>query len=426
MSEPLEQRLASLFAQKPIFGVVSQRKKDADPLEGCRKVQLRPFEKNGELYYQFTRQYDKKATHLNLPAGEAPAYLAGLLESLFHQCILYTPEQDYHLLCFGGKLKCKTLPPSRQPREENLAHDRSRSYLLSPKGGYDFLIRLGVMDREGRVLPSRYDKFRQINKYLELVADCIRLLPKDRTVRIVDFGCGKSYLTFALYHYLVKVLGLDVQLIGLDLKEDVVDFCNGVARDLGYQRLSFVKGAIKGFSLEEFARRFVPDGSPAKAADSDSGAIDMVVTLHACDTATDDAIVQALRWNCRVLLTVPCCQHEFYSKISNPDMTAVTRHGILKERLAAILTDAVRGQLLESLGYTTGIMEFIQTEHTPKNLLIKGVRRGERPGWNPEAFEEYRRMTTQWNVRPYLEDQLVRAGLLPQGRQDPSDGDSSS
>ena len=427
LNEQAEQRLALLFAQRPIFGVVSQRKKEADPLEACRKVQLRPFEKNGELYYQFTRQYDKKATHYNLPAGEAPGYLAGLLDSLFSQCVLYTPEHDYHLLCFGGRLKCKTLPPSRRPKEGSLAHDRSREYLLSPDGGYDFLIRLGVMDREGRVIPSRYDKFRQINKYLELAADCVRLLPRDRILRIVDFGCGKSYLTFALYHYLVKVQGLKAQVIGLDLKEDVVDFCNTVARDLGYDRLSFVKGAIKGFSLEEFARRFVQDGPQKEETDgalATGGEIDMVVTLHACDTATDDAIVQALRWNCRVLLTVPCCQHEFYSKISNPDMTAVTRHGILRERLAAILTDAVRGQLLESLGYTTGIMEFIQTEHTPKNLLIKAVRRGERPGWNPAAFEEYRRLTSLWQVRPDLEDQLAAAGLLQSGAPAPSNKNS--
>ena len=200
----------------------------------------------------------------------------------------------------------------------------------------DFLIHLGVMNADGHVLKAHYDKFRQINKYLELVAGCVDSLPKDRRIHIVDFGCGKSYLTFGLYYYLVRQLGLNVKIFGLDLKDDVIRFCEQVARDLGYDGLSFLTGDIQSYV----------SGEP----------IDMVVTLHACDVATDAAIVQAIGWDCRILLTVPCCQHELFPKIRNDRMKVMLKHGIIKERFSALLTDSIRGQLLEACGYDVNIM----------------------------------------------------------------------
>lgn len=239
------------------------------------------------------------------------------------------------------------------------------------------------MNADGHVLKAHYDKFRQINKYLELVAGCVDSLPKDRRIHIVDFGCGKSYLTFGLYYYLVRQLGLNVRIIGLDLKDDVIRFCEQVARDLGYDGLSFLTGDIQSYV----------SGEP----------IDMVVTLHACDVATDAAIVQAIGWDCRILLTVPCCQHELFPKIKNDRMKVMLKHGIIKERFSALLTDSIRGQLLEACGYDVNIMEFISLEHTPKNILIKAVRNG-RP--DRQKYQEYLAFAKDWQIRPYLEEEL--------------------
>lgn len=210
----------------------------------------------------------------------------------------------------------------------------------------------------------------------------------------MDFGCGKSYLTFGLYYYLVRQLGLNVRIIGLDLKDDVIRFCEQVARDLGYDGLSFLTGDIQSYV----------SGEP----------IDMVVTLHACDVATDAAIVQAIGWDCRILLTVPCCQHELFPKIRNDRMKVMLKHGIIKERFSALLTDSIRGQLLEACGYDVNIMEFISLEHTPKNILIKAVRNG-RP--DRQKYQEYLAFAKDWQIRPYLEEELARIGRIPE-RQD--------
>lgn len=383
----MKERILPLLGEGFIFGVLSQRKKGVEvPYD---KVQLRPFLKGGELLYQLTYVHPKKVTHENCTREEAAARVGELLSTVFCQGILYTGEQDYHLLAFG-KLKIKTLPPTKEAQEPS-SHDVRRQYILEEDGGCDFLIRLGVMGKDGKVLKAKYDKYRQLNKYLEFISSAVDALPGNRRLRIVDFGCGKSYLTFALYYYLVQVLGRDVEIIGLDLKEDVVAFCNEVARDLNYKDLHFLTGDIRGYENRE--------------------TVDMVVTLHACDTATDDAIVQAVGWGAKVILTVPCCQHELFDKIENPQMGLITKHGILKERLSSLVTDAIRGELLEACGYEVGIMEFIELEHTPKNLLIKAVAKGRPDG---KALAAYREFAEFWRVSPYLEGRLRETGALPE------------
>ena len=352
-------------------------------------MQIRPFLQGGELTFQLTYVYDKKVLHESLSAPEAAEAVAGLLENTFCQCILHTTEHDYHMTCFS-RLKIKTQPPTKAG-EQNLSHNKQKAYAIPDGEPCDFLIHLGVMNADGHVLKAHYDKFRQINKYLELVAGCVDSLPKDRRIHIVDFGCGKSYLTFGLYYYLVRQLGLNVKIIGLDLKDDVIRFCEQVARDLGYDGLSFLTGDIQSYV----------SGEP----------IDMVVTLHACDVATDAAIVQAIGWDCRILLTVPCCQHELFPKIKNDRMKVMLKHGIIKERFSALLTDSIRGQLLEACGYDVNIMEFISLEHTPKNILIKAVRNG-RP--DRQKYQEYLAFAKDWQIRPYLEEELVRIGRIPE------------
>ena len=218
----------------------------------------------------------------------------------------------------------------------------------------DFLVELGVQTPEGRVINAKYDKFRQINRYLELIRDILDILPSDRTIRIVDFGCGKSYLTFAMYYYLHQVQQRDIRVMGLDLKADVIRHCSALAEKLHYEGLSFQEGDIQSFQ--------------------EAGQVDMVVSLHACDRATDYALEKAVKWGASVIMAVPCCQHELNGQIRCDMLQPLLKYGVIKERMAALITDALRANLLEQKGYDTQILEFIDMEHTPKNLMIRAVK----------------------------------------------------
>jgi hypothetical protein len=247
-----------------------------------------------------------------------------------------------------------------------------------------FLVELGVMTPDGKVRAQRYDKFRQVNRFLELVDD---VLPR-RPLRIVDFGSGKSYLTFALYHLLAVERGADVEVVGLDLKEDVIERCRSLAERLGYDRLRFEVGDIALF-----------EGEPA----------DVVVSLHACDTATDAALERAVRWRAEVILAVPCCQHELAGQLEVEELAPLLAHGILRERFAALATDAARAQLLEAVGYDAQVVEFVDLEHTAKNLLIRAVRK--RDTGDAATLRRYRAFKEQLGIDPALERALH--DLLP-------------
>ena len=358
------------------------------------KVKVRPVLMKDIRVYQMETFRGNQAFHENLSADEACEKMLEAMENM-KQMQLVTADAEFSVLISKkGKVTIKKKQKKAQMRPLDLNHNRKKQYILQEGVPVPFLQDLGVMTEEGKIVHARSDKFRQINKYLELVAGCVDSLPKDRRIHIVDFGCGKSYLTFGLYYYLVRQLGLNVKIIGLDLKDDVIRFCEQVARDLGYDGLSFLTGDIQSYV----------SGEP----------IDMVVTLHACDVATDAAIVQAIGWDCRILLTVPCCQHELFPKIRNDRMKVMLKHGIIKERFSALLTDSIRGQLLEACGYDVNIMEFISLEHTPKNILIKAVRNG-RP--DRQKYQEYLAFAKDRQIRPYLEEELVRIGRIPE-RQD--------
>lgn len=246
-----------------------------------------------------------------------------------------------------------TAPTVSQTVTQPLSHNRSKNYIIPNGTACDFLIRLGVMDTNGKVFDRSYSKFRQINRYLEIVEDVFPYLPTDKTLKIIDFGCGKAYLTFALYHYLKILKNRDVEIIGLDLKEDVIDFCSKVAADLGYDELKFLKGDIADYSDDH---------------------ADMVVTLHACDTATDYALINSVAWNTKVILSVPCCQHELFKQIKNELHRPMLKHGILKDRFTEYLTDGLRGLMLEASGYDVSMIEFTSLEHTARNIMIKAVK----------------------------------------------------
>ena len=383
----MKERILNILQEGLIFGVLSDTKKNKD----CeiKKMQIKPFVKDGIVRYQASFLYDKKVKHQNCGSMEE---LAELLERYLTDCfcqgVLYTRQHDCILTCFQ-KLKVRSVPPTKTQQSVPTAHDKQKQYILKDGEPCPFLYRLGVCDEKGKVFKAKYDKFRQINKYLELVADCIPDTAQGQPLRIVDFGCGKAYLTFALYHYLVNIRGLCVEVVGLDLKEDVIAFCNQVANDLGFTHLTFCQGDIKSYDNRR--------------------KVDMVVTLHACDTATDDALVQAVKWECQTILSVPCCQHELFRKIAASSLTPLLKHGILKERFSALATDAIRGQLLEACGYQVQIMEFISMEHTPKNILIKAIKKT-KP--QQEALNLYRGFAGFLNIDGYLYRRLMNEGLI--------------
>ena len=230
-----------------------------------------------------------------------------------------------------------------------------------------FLVDLGVQTQDGRIVKSRYDKFRQINRFLEFIEDILPKLDKTRENVIIDFGCGKSYLTFAMYYYLHEMKGYPIRIIGLDLKKDVISHCGKLAEHYGYDNLKFYHGDIASYEGVDH--------------------VDMVVTLHACDTATDYALEKAVRWGAKVILSVPCCQHELNKQMKNDLMEPVLHYGLIKERMAALYTDALRAELLEQQGYRTQILEFIDMEHTPKNILLRAVYEG-KPKHNEKEIQQ--------------------------------------
>lgn len=326
--------------------------------EGVFKVKIRPVMVKGILCFQETSWEGTQVFHENYGKEEMLKRILSCMERDFKQLEAESMEGRLNVLVSKkGKVttKLKKNKAEALAGKPDMSHNRTKKYILKEGVAVPFLVDLGVQTREGQIVKSRYDKFKQINRYLEFVEDILPTLNKKGTIHIIDFGCGKSYLTFALYYYLHELKNMDVQITGLDLKTDVINHCNLLAESYGYENLRFCQGDISTFKGEED--------------------IDMVVTLHACDTATDYAIEKAVTWNAKVIFTVPCCQHEVNKQIENEMLAPVLKYGLLKERMAALITDGVRANLLEEWGYDTQILEFIDMEHTPKNILIRAVKR---------------------------------------------------
>ena len=322
------------------------------------KLQVRPVPVKGEIQYQVTSIQGTKAIHANYEKEALISYLTEQMERNFRQMQLEGRNvQGRVLVSKKGKMDIKAREVKGKGKDAfapMLSHTRTKKYLLKEGVPVPWLIDLGVMTPEGKIKNSRYDKFKQLNRYLEFIQDILPKLPKGREIRIIDFGCGKSYLTFAMYYYLRELKHYDIQVTGLDLKADVIEKCQRLADQYGYDRLKFQQGDIASY----------------EGADQ----VDMVVTLHACDTATDFALAKAVKWGASVILSVPCCQHELNRQVENETLAPILEYGILKERFAALLTDGLRAQMLKSAGYDTQILEFISMEHTPKNLLIRAVK----------------------------------------------------
>lgn len=333
--------------------------------DGVIKICARPMLKNKSLLFQIEEYTKTQVFHKNLTAGDAGSYLTGKLSSdtssqtaSFKNALVETQSFTANVLVSKKgtiTIKKKMNASAKQPKI-SLSHNRKKKYILEEGIPVPFLIDLGVMTQNGNIVNAHYDKFRQINRFLEYIEDILPSLPTGRELRILDFGCGKSYLTFAIYYYLKVLKGYPVRITGLDLKEDVIRHCNELAVKYGYDKLEFLCGDIAYY-----------DGCSQ---------VDMVVTLHACDTATDYALAKAVGQGAKVILSVPCCQHELNKQMKNDLLSPVLHYGILKERMAALMTDGLRAQILEANGYRTQILEFIDMAHTPKNLLIRAVYNG--------------------------------------------------
>lgn len=340
-----------------------------------------------ENFYQAAKYTEKQVFHENLQPERLLGWLLERMKSEYGQLNAWSDAKEYSLLIS----KKGQVSFAKKTRKEQVKmssdHNRKKNYLLQEGNIIPPLLDMGIFTKEGKVVASMYDKFKQINRFLEIVDDSVKEWEKDE-LNIIDFGCGKSYLTFILYYYFTEIRKRKVNMIGLDLKEDVIRKCNAAAQKYGYENLKFELGDINGYQCEK--------------------PVDIVVTLHACDTATDYALHNALTWKASMIFSVPCCHHEVNGQMRTDDLKLLTKYGIVKERFAALLTDSIRANLLEYSGYKTQLLEFVDLSHTPKNLLIRAVRRDITPRkLREQALREAEAAMEEFHCEPMLYQLLV-------------------
>lgn len=340
-------------------------------------------------YYQIAKYTEKQVFHENIKPDKIAERCFDLVDDNFMQLNAWSAEKEIYLtISKKKKLFYKEKKVSENAPCRVSEHNRQKQYLLPEGQVIEPLVDMGIFTKDGKVVQSMYDKYKQINRFIELIDDSIRRYDYKK-LNIIDFGCGKSYLTFIVYYYLTVIKSIDATIIGLDLKKDVIDKCNKAAEKYGYSNLHFEMGDINGFKC------------PFN--------VDMVITLHACDTATDYALYNAIKWNAKMIFSVPCCQHELNQQISTDGLSLLTRYGIVQERFSALLTDAIRGNLLEYCGYKTQLLEFIDLSHTPKNILIRAVlKQNQSQKAKDKAIAEVRNAIKEFNVNPTLYKLLIK------------------
>lgn len=372
MDNELNDKLQSIFSED-IEKVVISNGKNAE----FKRIVISKQKKG----YQAEKFTDKQAFHENVTAEQVECYCKDCMDMGFKQLNAWTDEAEFSVkISKKGKVfynKAKAKAAVKVYKENN----RKKKYYLEEGTVIPPLVDMGVFTKEGKIVNSMYDKYRQINKFIQFIEEAIEKANLT-TLNIVDFGCGKSYLTFVVYYYLTYIKGMDVTMTGLDLKEDVIKKCQATAEKYGYEKLSFKVGDVAVYESDK--------------------PVDMVITLHACDTATDYALYHAIRWGSKIIISVPCCQHELNAQIESEDYGILTRYGLLKERTAAIMTDAIRANLLEYSGYKTQILEFIDFTHTPKNLLIRAVKSNIKKEHKMKMLEEVERLNKEFNLSPTL------------------------
>ncbi|MBQ0138908.1 MAG: SAM-dependent methyltransferase [Kurthia sp.] len=378
--EMLEQVNTRLANEQLISATISQPRQKSNDL---KRIKLKPIELKGIYHIQIEYQYERILKHENILIEEMPNKMASFFEDFRQMQGEFTEDNIQIQLSKKNKVLFKSTK-NPETKKVNLSHNRKKQYLLDPDIAHPFLIRLGVQSPDGKVKKQKYDKFKQINRFIEFIDDSLDYLPKDRTIRILDFGSGKSYLTFALYHYLKVIKGLDIRVTGLDLKKEVIEHCAQIAKDLQYDQLEFLVGDINDYNGES--------------------AVDMVVTLHACDVATDMALSRAVKWKAQVILSVPCCQHELNRQLDSSPLNVMLQHGLVKERFAALATDSIRAEILQLVGYDAQLLEFIDMENTPKNILIRAYKTGRVA--TEQQRQGYKEFTNFLQATPFLENEL--------------------
>lgn len=345
----------------------------------------------GKKYYQIEKFTDKQVFHENIEVNQLEKALFDIVNDNYKQLSAWSNETSFDLKIskkgkvFLGKKK------SNNSNLSNKSHNKEKNYILKEGMIIEPLIDLGVFTKEGKVINSKYDKYKQINRFIEIIDDEIKKNDY-KELTILDFGCGKSYLTFVLYYYFVQIKHINVKMIGLDLKADVIKKCNEIAKRYKYDNLHFELGDINGYKYENN--------------------VDMVITLHACDTATDYALYNAIKWNAKMIFSVPCCQHEFNHQMEANTLSILTKYGIIQERMAALMTDAVRGNLLEAAGYKTQLLEFIDIAHSPKNILIRASKSKVSKEKKEKALKEVDSLISEFNFNPTLLNLLKRDNLI--------------
>ena len=359
-------------------GVISGKK---DKNQKNEKAKLERVLIKNEVFLQLATYTDKQVFHKNLKEDEISDEIIRLLENEFNNAEITTEEYIYS---YRITSKGKVLSNRRKTKEVSIvpiSHNKKKNYLIEDGNRVPALVDLGIQMPDGKVTKAGYDKFKQINRFLEIIDDSIK---DEKHLNIIDFGCGKSYLTFILYYYFVEIKKMDVTITGLDLKEDVIDHCNQIAEKYGYKNLKFYKGDIAKYK--------------------EKNDIDMIVTLHACDTATDFALYHAITMNVKYIFSVPCCQHEINLELDSKNFHIINKFGILKERFSALLTDAIRANILQYYGYKTQVMEFVDFENSPKNLLIRAVKvKNEK---NESAKIEVEEILKEYKIKQTLYDLL--------------------
>ncbi|NLZ34104.1 MAG: SAM-dependent methyltransferase [Clostridiales bacterium] len=377
------------IVQEELIKIVISNKKNKE--EKYNKINiLLKINKNGKKYYQVEKFTDKQVFHENIDLESLEEKINEYLVN-YKQLSAWSADTSFDLKIskkgkiFLGKKK------SNNEKLKNTSHNKEKNYILKEGMIIEPLIDLGIFTKEGKVVNSKYDKYKQINRFLEIIDDEIKKSNyKDLT--ILDFGCGKSYLTFVLYYYFVKIKNINVKMIGLDLKEDVINKCNEIAKRYNYDNLHFELGDINGYKY--------------------NNKVDMVITLHACDTATDYALYNAVKWNTRMIFSVPCCQHELNSQMKAENLSILNRYGIIQERTAALMTDAIRGNLLEACGYKTQLLEFIDIAHSPKNILIRASKANISEEKKKKAIEEVNAIIKEFNFKQTLMELLKKDNFI--------------
>lgn len=372
-----------------VFKIVVSNKKDKE--NKYNKININFKESKNKKYYQVEKYTDKQVFHKNIEIEDLRDYLLDYMENSYKQLAAWSENNTFDLKI---SKKGKVFLGKKNANNSNLInkdHNKKKNYILEEGMIIEPLIDLGVFTKEGKVVKSKYDKYKQINRFVEIIDDEIKKNDY-KELTILDFGCGKSYLTFILYYYFVEIKKINVKMIGLDLKEDVIKKCNEVAKRYKYDNLHFELGDINGYKY--------------------NNKVDMVITLHACDTATDYALYNAVKWNAKMIFSVPCCQHELNHQMKPENLNILTRYGIVQERVAALMTDAVRGNLLEAVGYKTQLLEFIDIAHSPKNILIRASKSNISKQKIEKSLTEVEKLREEFNFNPTLYNLLKQDNLI--------------